>query len=109
MDRSTLFTLVVATALFNGLASPAVGLIYSTTPAWLPHLFIGIGEFALLPEFAFYVSSLLLATATLLIGGVPAALLERFFGAEESTPASLVVWLGGCLLLTIPAVLRVVA
>jgi hypothetical protein len=52
-----------------------------------------------------YFSSLMLATATVIIGGIPAALYERFSGAtEDSTEASLWIWLAGTAFLTIPAI-----
>lgn len=49
-------------------------------------------------------SSLMVSTATIIIGGIPAALYERFIGAkDDSTPASLWLWLAGTGLLTLPA------
>jgi len=50
-------------------------------------------------------SSLMVATATIILGGIPAALYERFVGAkDDSTEASLWVWLAGTGILTIPAI-----
>ena len=50
-------------------------------------------------------SSLMVATATIVLGGIPAALYERFIGAkDDSTEASLWVWLAGTGILTIPAI-----
>jgi hypothetical protein len=49
-------------------------------------------------------SSLMVSTATIILGGIPAALYERFIGAkEDSTEASLWIWLAGTALLTLPA------
>ena len=49
-------------------------------------------------------SSLMVSTATIIIGGIPAALYERFIGAkDDSTDASLWIWLAGTGLLTLPA------
>jgi len=49
-------------------------------------------------------SSLMVSTATIILGGIPAALYERFSGAkEDSTEASLWIWLAGTGLLTLPA------
>lgn len=49
-------------------------------------------------------SSLMVATATIIMAGIPAALYERFIGAkEDSTVASLWIWLAGTALLTLPA------
>jgi len=50
-------------------------------------------------------ASLMASTATIIAGGVPAAIYERFIGAkEDSTEASLWVWLAGTALLTLPAI-----
>ena len=50
-------------------------------------------------------SSLMVATATIILGGIPAALYERFMGAKDnSTEASLWIWLAGTGILTIPAI-----
>lgn len=52
-----------------------------------------------------YFSSLMLSTATVILGGIPAALYERFIGAkDDSTVASLWIWLAGTAILTIPAI-----
>jgi hypothetical protein len=53
----------------------------------------------------FYFSSLMLATATIIVAGIPAALYERFIRAkDDSTEASLWIWLAGTAILTLPAV-----
>jgi len=49
-------------------------------------------------------SSLMVSTGTIILAGIPAALYERFFGSgNDSTPASLWIWLAGTALLTLPA------
>lgn len=50
-------------------------------------------------------SSLMVSTATIILGGIPAAIYERFVGAkDDSTEASLWIWLAGTALLTLPAI-----
>jgi hypothetical protein len=50
-------------------------------------------------------SSLMVSTATIILGGIPAAIYERVVGAkDDSTEASLWIWLAGTALLTLPAV-----
>ena len=50
-------------------------------------------------------SSLMVSTATIILGGIPAALYERFIGAkDDSTEASLWIWLAGTAMLTLPAI-----
>jgi hypothetical protein len=49
-------------------------------------------------------SSLMVSTATIIVGGIPAAIYERFVGAkDDSTNVSLWIWLAGTALLTLPA------
>jgi hypothetical protein len=50
-------------------------------------------------------SSLMVSTATIILGGIPAALYERLRGAkDDSTEVSLWIWLAGTALLTLPAI-----
>ena len=50
-------------------------------------------------------ASLMASTATIIVGGIPAALYERYVGAKgNSTEVSLWIWLAGTALLTLPAV-----
>jgi hypothetical protein len=50
-------------------------------------------------------ASLMVSTATIILGGIPAALYERYAGArEDSTEVSLWIWLAGTALLTLPAI-----
>lgn len=49
-------------------------------------------------------SSLMVSTATIILGGIPAAIFEHVTGArEDSTPTSLWIWLAGTAILTLPA------
>jgi len=49
-------------------------------------------------------SSLMVSTATIILGGIPAAIYERVAGAkEDSTEVSLWIWLAGTAVLTLPA------
>jgi hypothetical protein len=51
-----------------------------------------------------YFASLMLSTGTIIVGGIPAALYERFVGAkDDSTEVSMWLWLAGTGLLTLPA------
>jgi hypothetical protein len=53
----------------------------------------------------FYVSSLMLATATIILAGIPAAIYERVVGAKDDSPVvSLWIWLAGTALLSLPAI-----
>src|SRR5262245_53068094 len=52
-----------------------------------------------------YFASLMLSTATVIIGGIPAAIYERFAGIkDDSTVPSLWIWLAGTAILALPAI-----
>jgi hypothetical protein len=52
-----------------------------------------------------YFASLMLSTGIVVLAGIPAALYERYVGAkDDSTEASLWIWLAGTALLALPAV-----
>ena len=48
-------------------------------------------------------ASLMVSTATIILGGIPAAIYERVTGASESTDVSLWIWLAATALLALPA------
>ena len=50
-------------------------------------------------------ASLMVSTATIILGGIPAAIYERVIGAkDDSTEGSLWIWLAGTAVLTLPAI-----
>ena len=77
----------VAACLVNGLVSPMLALVWHLHPVWMPEM--------LRPsrESVFYGASLMVATATLLLSALPAALAERLGGLSPT--ATNAVWLGG--------------
>jgi hypothetical protein len=94
---------VLGIAMLNGLFSPALRIVVLFAPVWFP---------VLLPQTAsllFLLSSLLVATFTVMIAGVPAAVYERLSGAQESGFVSMGIWLAGTLVLTAPAVANMLA
>jgi hypothetical protein len=48
-------------------------------------------------------ASLMVSTATVILGGIPAAIYERVTGASESNNASLWIWLAATAILALPA------
>jgi hypothetical protein len=84
-------------AIINGIFSPFIILIFPFVLIILPAFF------ATYLPILFFISSLLLSTLTLILGGIPAALYERFMGAKESTEVSMWIWLAGVGVLTLPA------
>jgi hypothetical protein len=49
-------------------------------------------------------ASLMVSTATVIVGGIPASIYERLTGATDSTDVSLWIWLAGTAILTLPAI-----
>ena len=100
MLRHQVFALVLGLAVFNGIFSPLVLSVaaysFVWAPAWLPAS----------PGVTFYLSSLVLATSTLLLSGVPAALMERAFPATRGTVAPVWLWVAGAGILCFPAFVR---
>ena len=104
LDRQTIFLAVVGLSIVNGIFSPFLKLAIAISAVLLPELFPRTLEWVL------FWGSILLATATLLVSGVPAALYERYFerdrsGATSGT-ASLWIWLAGAAILSLPVLAR---
>ena len=89
------FGMVSGLPFFSPLYLPAFGYSMQLMSAPL------FGSIPLIALFA----SLMLSTATLIVAGIPAALYERLTGAkEDSSEASLWIWLVGTAILAMPAV-----
>lgn len=57
------------------------------------------------PSLILFFSALMLSTATIIIGGIPAAIYERYAGVkDDSNVVSLWIWLAFTGLLTVPAI-----
>ena len=100
-DRQTLLLPIVAVCVANGIFSPFLTLAIPVTAVLLPEIFPRTVEWVL------FWSSILLATATLLCSGVPAALYERLFERDPGATASMWIWLAGATALCLPAIARV--
>lgn len=88
---------IIGLAILNGIFSPALIAVFALHPVWYPS-FLPIA----LP-LLFLLSSLIVATLTLMLGGVPAALCERFTGREQSAMSGY-IWLACVIVLTVPAI-----
>jgi len=100
LDRQTLLLLLIGLCIVNGIFSPFLKVAIPITAALMPELFPRTLEWVL------FWSSILLSSATLLFSGVPAALYEHLSSARRDSTASMWIWLGGALLLSLPAVGR---
>ena len=96
MPAQTLFAFVLLVAMFNGIFSPYFIVAKALAPFWFPY---SLTDSAAMLN---YLSNLVVATFTLLIGGVPAALYERLWEGERRTAIGMWIWLGSVLFLSIP-------
>lgn len=84
----------------NGIFSPAVILLALFVRVLMPAFFVESTSVVL------YLSSLILATMTLIAGGIPAALYERWKGLEQSSELSMYIWLACTAILSLPAAIN---
>jgi hypothetical protein len=100
MDRNYYYIGIAFFGMINGLFNQAlVPFAYLFAKVLGPALLFGNESLMLM------FASLMASTGTIIAAGIPAALYERFTGAtDDSTDASLWVWLAGTGLLTLPAV-----
>lgn len=100
MDRKYYFIGIAFFGMINGLFNQ-VALLFALLHMQIlaPALLFGSTSLTLM------FSSLMVSTATIIIGGIPAAIYEAVIGAkDDSTEVSLWIWLAGTALLTLPAV-----
>lgn len=100
MDRQYYYIAIAFFGMINGLFNQ-VALLFAVLHMQIlaPALLFGSTGLTLM------FSSLMVSTATIIIGGIPAAIYEHFTGrGEESSEVSLWIWLAGTALLTLPAV-----
>lgn len=100
MDRNIYFVGIGFFGMINGLFNQ-LWVLFALLHVQIlaPALLFGSASLALM------FSSLVVSTATIIVGGIPAAIYERYVGAkEDSTEISLWIWLAGTALLTLPAV-----
>ena len=100
MDRNLYYVGIAFFGMINGLFNQ-LALLFALIHVQIlaPALLFGSVPLTLM------FSSLMVATGTIILGGIPAALYERFVGTkDDSTEASLWIWLAGTGILTIPAI-----
>ena len=99
MDRTAYYIAIAFFGMINGLFNQ-VWVLFALIHVQIlsPALLFGSVPLTLM------FSSLMVSTATIILAGVPAALYEHIVGAkEDSTAASMWIWLAGAALLTLPA------
>ena len=99
MDRNFYYLGIAFFGMVNGLFNQAlVPFAYLFAKVLAPALLFGSEPLTLL------FASLMASTATIIVGGLPAAIYERLIGAKaDSTDVSLFIWLAGTALLTLSA------
>ena len=98
MERNWYYIGIAFFGMVNGIFNPLMPLAYV-----LSKVLMYVPLFGSEP-LIFYFASLMLSTATIILGGIPAAIYERLIGAkEDSTAASLWIWLAATALLALPA------
>ena len=100
LDRQALLLIVLCLCVVNGIFSPYLKVAIPVTAALMPELFPRTVEWVL------FWSSILLATATLLFSGVPAALYERLTQGQRESAVSMWIWIAGAAALSLPALQR---
>jgi hypothetical protein len=98
--RHTLLPIVLGICVVNGVFSPYLNVAIPISAMLMPELFLRTVERAL------FWNSVLLASATLLFSGVPAALYERLVERDPKGTASMWIWFAGAVMLSLPAVQR---
>jgi hypothetical protein len=100
LDRQTLLLIVMTVSMVNGIFSPYLKITIPVSAVLMPELFPRTVQWVL------FWSSILLASATLLFSGVPAALYEHWVARGGEGKTAMWIWLAGAALLTLPAVTR---
>src|ERR1044072_2870857 len=100
MDRNFYYIGIAFFGMVNGLFNQAiVPFAYLFAQGLAPALLFGSESLTLM------FAALMASTATIIVGGIPAAIYELYIGAkDDSTEVSLWIWLAGTALLTLPAV-----
>ncbi len=99
MDRNLYYIGIAFFGMVNGIFNPlmAFAYVFSKVLMYVP-LFGSESLF-------FYFAAMMLSTATIILGGIPAAIYERFAGAgDDSTDISMFIWLAGTAILALPAI-----
>ena len=102
MERNFLLFGVIGVSILNGLFSPFLAIAVPIAAVLMPEVFPRSVGWVL------FFSSLLVASATLLIGGVPAALYERIAKPPPDSNVAAVIWLAAAALLALPALRNLV-
>jgi hypothetical protein len=99
MERNFYFIGIAFFGMINGIFNSSWLLF-----AWIHVLVLSPALLFGSPSLTRMFASLMVSTGTIILAGIPAAIYERYIGAEDSTAVSLWIWLAGTALLTLPAI-----
>lgn len=100
MLRHQVFAFVLGLCVINGIFSPLVRTVAYFSVFWAP-LWLPASASIL-----FYLSSLIVATTTLLLAGVPVAITERLAPSLRGSVAVTWIWVAMAAILCFPAFVR---
>lgn len=103
MDRNFLLFTVVGISVLNGLFSPFLAIAVPLAAVLMPEVFPRSVGWVL------FFGSILVASGTLLLSGVPAALYERLAERDPDSNVAMYVWIAGAALLALPALRHVLS
>jgi hypothetical protein len=99
MERNFYFVGIAFFGMINGMFNPFLVIAYVWSKVLVSYMLFEV------EPLIFLFAALMLSTGTIILGGIPAAIYERFAGVEDdSTATSLWIWLAGTAILTIPSI-----
>ncbi len=99
MERNAYYVGIAFFGMINGIFNPLLVFAYVWSKVLVSYVLFEV------EALIFYFAALMLSTATIILGGIPAAIYEHFAGIkDDSTIVSLWIWLAGTAILTIPAI-----
>ena len=104
MQSNPFLVAIMAIAILNGIFSPMFVVTSQVMlTAIVPMLLLGG------PSLVAFLGSLVAATITIILAGIPAALFERVTSRGETDAASYAIWLVTAVVISFPAIARAVA
>lgn len=104
MPANPFIVALMAVGMLNGIFSPFFVITSQVMITAIMPLLILAG-----PRVTAFLASLIAATATIMLAGVPAALFERVTGRRETDTTSYAIWLAAAVVISLPALLRAAA
>ncbi len=101
MPSHPLIVAIMAVGMLNGIFSPFFVITSQVMLTAIMPLLILAG-----PVVTAFLASLVAATATIMLAGIPAALFERITRRPATDAVSYAIWLAAAVLISLPALLR---